>query len=72
MFRLGLEKNMMLSLPAIMINLEIITQKNLVMSLISKIKCFQFICLLVVWYDILLKINMATKIMQMTWLQKYG
>lgn len=38
--------------------------KNLAMSIINKIKSFKFICSLVVWYNILAKINVVSKIMQ--------
>lgn len=38
--------------------------RNTASSLINKIKSFKFICSLVVWYNILLKINVVSKIMQ--------
>ena len=43
---------------------EILTQKNLASSLISKLKSFKFICSLVIWYDILSKINIISKALQ--------
>lgn len=38
--------------------------KNLAYFLISKIKSYKFVCSLVTWYNILLKINTVSKIMQ--------
>ena len=38
--------------------------KNLAKSLINKIKSYKFVCSLVIWYNILSKINIVSKIMQ--------
>lgn len=38
--------------------------KNLAKSLINKIKSYKFVCSLVIWYNILSKLNIVSKIMQ--------